>query len=470
MSCNFIQNPYQIKVNKEISQSHLLNYIKQNVIFIKRLFNFDETNYYINNRVTFVKDIFNLIKILRFKEQTAFKAVTYMDYILYNNQLNSDITIASIVLSSFIISAKFCEIDPKIPNLIKFCETFMQITNFKYAFSKSEINYYEMFCLQQLEYKLNVTTMYDSLNFLFNSDFFKNKFFIENNENTERAYYKSLKIIEDILLYDGELYISDHPYILVKYIVSYILEYYFNNEICKSFNKKFNDKEKLKESNQIKLLELLNKKFGRETDYIHLNNIDNYLDTIISIREDSTFNSTDNKNNDLSQNEVRNNNIVPRKKIFLDDEIYLKKNFIELNEIFVKNIRKKKINFDNLSVKNINKINLCNSFINSYPNMKLRKFQSSNFNNNKNNKKDMKIELYINKIQNNSIEKKKNINFDSFLNNVKIKNNLNRNIFLKPEKRKIKKYSTIDYNNNSRYLEKNNMNNFNFRRSFISHY
>jgi hypothetical protein len=102
--------------------------------------------------------------------------------------------------------------------------------------------------------------------------------------------------------------------------------------------------------------------------------------------------------------------------------------------------------------------------------MKLRKFQSSNFNNNKNNKKDMNIELYINKIQNNSIEKKKNINFDSFLNNVKIKNNLNRNIFLKPEKRKIKKYSTIDYNNNSRYLEKNNMNNFNFRRSFISHY
>ena len=343
MSCKFIQNPYQIKVNKEISQFHLLNYIKQNVIYIKRLFNFDETNYYINNRVTFVKDIFNLIKILRFKEETAFKAVKYMDYILYNNQLNSDITIASIVLSSFIIAAKFCEIDPKIPNLIKFCETFMQITNFKYAFSKSEINYYEMYCLKKLEYKLNVTTIYDSLNFLFNSDFFKNKFFIDNNENTERAYYKSLKIIEDILLFDGELYISEHPYILVKYIVSYILEYYFNSEICKSFNKKFNDKEKLKESNQIKLLELLNKKFGRETDYIHLNNIDNYLDTIISIREDSTFNSTDIKNNDLNKNEISNNNIIKRKKVFLDDEIYLKKNFIELNEIFVKNIRKKKL-------------------------------------------------------------------------------------------------------------------------------
>jgi hypothetical protein len=419
--------------------------------------------------VTFVKDIFNLIKILRFKEQTAFKAITYMDYILYNNQLNSDITIASIVLSSFIISAKFCEIDPKIPNLIKFCETFMQITNFKYAFSKSEINYYEMYCLKKLEYKLNVTTIYDSLNFLFNSDFFKNKFFIDNNENTERAYYKSLKIIEDILLFDGELYISEHPYILVKYIVSYILEYYFNSEICKSFNKKFNDKEKLKESNQIKLLELLNKKFGRETDYIHLNNIDNYLDTIISIREDSTFNSTDNKNSDLNKNEVSNNNNVTRKKGFLDNEIDLKNNLIELNDIFIKNIRKKKINIDNLSEKNVNKLNLCNSFINPFPIMKLRKFQSSNFNNK--NKKDIKIELYINKLQNNSIEKKKN-NFDSFFNNVKIKNNLNRNNFLKPEKRKIKKYSTIDYNNNDNSYKnnKNNMNNFNFRRSFISHY
>ena len=228
MSCNFIQNPYQIKVNKEISQSHLLNYIKQNVIFIKRLFNFDETNYYINNRVTFVKDIFNLIKILRFKEQTAFKAVTYMDYILYNNQLNSDITIASIVLSSFIISAKFCEIDPKIPNLIKFCESFMQITNFKYAFSKSEINFYEMFCLKKLEYKLNVTTMYDVLNFFFNSDFFQTQFFSEN-ENLEKSYYKSLKIIEDIIFYESELYISDNPYLLVKYIVYYILSFYFNN-------------------------------------------------------------------------------------------------------------------------------------------------------------------------------------------------------------------------------------------------
>ena len=468
MSCKFIQNPYQIKVNKEISQNHILNYIKQNVIYIKRLFNFDETNYYINNRVTFVKDIFNLIKILRFKEETAFKAVKYMDYILYNNQLNSDITIASIVLSSFIIAAKFCEIDPKIPNLIKFCETFMQITNFKYAFSKSEINYYEMYCLKKLEYKLNVTTIYDSLNFLFNSDFFKNKFFIDNNENTERAYYKSLKIIEDILLYDGELYISDHPYILVKYIVSYILEYYFNNEICKSFNKKFNDKEKLKESNQIKLLELLNKKFGRETDYIHLNNIDNYLDTIISIREDSTFNSTDIKNNDLNKNEISNNNIIKRKKVFLDDEINLSKNLIEFNDIFVKNIRRKKINFDNLSVKNTNKLNLYYSFMNPNPIMKLRKFQSTNL---KKNNKDMKIELYINKIQNNSIEKKKNINFDSLLNNVKIKKNLNRNSFLKQEKRKIKKYSTIDYNNNDNsYKEKNSMNNFNFRRSFISHY
>ena len=468
MSCNFIQNPYQIKVNKEISQSHLLNYIKQNVIYIKRLFNFDETNYYINNRVTFVKDIFNLIKILRFKEETAFKAVKYMDYILYNNQLNSDITIASIVLSSFIIAAKFCEIDPKIPNLIKFCETFMQITNFKYAFSKSEINYYEMYCLKKLEYKLNVTTIYDSLNFLFNSDFFKNKFFIDNNENTERAYYKSLKIIEDILLFDGELYISEHPYILVKYIVSYILEYYFNSEICKSFNKKFNDKEKLKESNQIKLLELLNKKFGRETDYIHLNNIDNYLDTIISIREDSTFNSTDIKNNDLNKNEISNNNIIKRKKVFLDDEINLSKNLIEFNDIFVKNIRRKKINFDNLSVKNTNKLNLYYSFMNPNPIMKLRKFQSTNL---KKNNKDMKIELYINKIQNNSIEKKKNINFDSLLNNVKIKKNLNRNSFLKQEKRKIKKYSTIDYNNNDNsYKEKNSMNNFNFRRSFISHY
>ena len=468
MSCKFIQNPYQIKVNKEISQNHILNYIKQNVIYIKRLFNFDETNYYINNRVTFVKDIFNLIKILRFKEETAFKAVKYMDYILYNNQLNSDITIASIVLSSFIISAKFCEIDPKIPNLIKFCETFMQITNFKYAFSKSEINYYEMYCLKKLEYKLNVTTIYDSLNFLFNSDFFKNKFFIDNNENTERAYYKSLKIIEDILLFDGELYISEHPYILVKYIVSYILEYYFNSEICKSFNKKFNDKEKLKESNQIKLLELLNKKFGRETDYIHLNNIDNYLDTIISIREDSTFNSTDIKNNDLNKNEISNNNIIKRKKVFLDDEINLSKNLIEFNDIFVKNIRRKKINFDNLSVKNTNKLNLYYSFMNPNPIMKLRKFQSTNL---KKNNKDMKIELYINKIQNNSIEKKKNINFDSLLNNVKIKKNLNRNSFLKQEKRKIKKYSTIDYNNNDNsYKEKNSMNNFNFRRSFISHY
>lgn len=468
MSCKFIQNPYQIKVNKEISQNHILNYIKQNVIYIKRLFNFDETNYYINNRVTFVKDIFNLIKILRFKEETAFKAVKYMDYILYNNQLNSDITIASIVLSSFIIAAKFCEIDPKIPNLIKFCETFMQITNFKYAFSKSEINYYEMYCLKKLEYKLNVTTIYDSLNFLFNSDFFKNKFFIENNENTERAYYKSLKIIEDILLFDGELYISEHPYILVKYIVSYILEYYFNSEICKSFNKKFNDKEKLKESNQIKLLELLNKKFGRETDYIHLNNIDNYLDTIISIREDSTFNSTDIKNNDLNKNEISNNNIIKRKKVFLDDEINLSKNLIEFNDIFVKNIRRKKINFDNLSVKNTNKLNLYYSFMNPNPIMKLRKFQSTNL---KKNNKDMKIELYINKIQNNSIEKKKNINFDSLLNNVKIKKNLNRNSFLKQEKRKIKKYSTIDYNNNDNsYKEKNSMNNFNFRRSFISHY
>jgi len=468
MSCKFIQNPYQIKVNKEISQNHILNYIKQNVIYIKRLFNFDETNYYINNRVTFVKDIFNLIKILRFKEETAFKAVKYMDYILYNNQLNSDITIASIVLSSFIIAAKFCEIDPKIPNLIKFCETFMQITNFKYAFSKSEINYYEMYCLKKLEYKLNVTTIYDSLNFLFNSDFFKNKFFIDNNENTERAYYKSLKIIEDILLFDGELYISEHPYILVKYIVSYILEYYFNSEICKSFNKKFNDKEKLKESNQIKLLELLNKKFGRETDYIHLNNIDNYLDTIISIREDSTFNSTDIKNNDLNKNEISNNNIIKRKKVFLDDEINLSKNLIEFNDIFVKNIRRKKINFDNLSVKNTNKLNLYYSFMNPNPIMKLRKFQSTNL---KKNNKDMKIELYINKIQNNSIEKKKNINFDSLLNNVKIKKNLNRNSFLKQEKRKIKKYSTIDYNNNDNsYKEKNSMNNFNFRRSFISHY
>ncbi len=468
MSCKFIQNPYQSKINKEISQSLLLIYLKQNSIYIKRLLNLNENNYFINNRITFIKDIFNLIKTFRFKEQTAFKAIIYLDYILYNNEINSDVEIASIVLSSFIIACKFCEIDPKIPNLIKFCETFMQITNFKYAFSRSEINFYEMFCLKKLEYKLNVTTMYDVLNFFFNSDFFQTQFFSEH-ENSEKSYYKSLKIIEDILLYEGELYISDNPYLLVKYIVSYILEFYFNNEISKSFNKKFNDKEKLKEINQNKLLELLNKKFGRKTDYVHLNNNENYLDTILSIREDSTLISTDNS---FFKNkfELKNN---PKKNIFLNEDFDLKSSINELNNIF----RRKKLDIRNLSVKNYNNnLNFPNSFLNN--NNKLKKYQSKKFENedSKNRLQLSNLNIFVktnSKREFLSMERKKKkiINLDYIIPSVILRKNSNRNHILKNSlgDKIRKKYCTLEYNNDS-IKEKNNTNNFSFRRSFISHY
>lgn len=111
-------------------------------------------------------------------------------------------------------------------------------------------------------------------------------------------------------------------------------------------------------------------------------------------------------------------------------------------------------------------------------NNKLKKYQSKKFENedSKNRLQLSNLNIFVktnSKREFLSMERKKKkiINLDYIIPSVKIRKNSNRNHILKNSlgDKIRKKYCTLECNSVN-IKEKNNTNNFSFRRSFISHY
>ena len=116
----------------------------------------DKLNVY-TKRSEMIKLLNKLVHKLRFRSQTFYLSILYLDLIM---NLNTEIKVELITISVLLLAAKFDENDTTVPNLIYF-KNLME----NYFITLDDIQKYELICLNMLEYKLNYNTAYHYINF-----------------------------------------------------------------------------------------------------------------------------------------------------------------------------------------------------------------------------------------------------------------------------------------------------------------
>ena len=258
----------KFKLNYEIPYIKLYEDMKKNCVKLSKYFSLNNSNdnikFNIDLRNSLVKNIFILSKKLKFKSLTIFKTINYFDLILNLYSPKDERDYMKIALICFIISSKFWENDPLIPNIIFFIRKFSEIINNKYFFSFNEIRLFEIECLKILNYNLNICNKYDFLYFYFSQGIV----YFENNKKIinkiEKIYLIIRNLIEEISISNIEIEYYSKSYLIIKYIIKSLIEKYFNNEQANYFLNKYKNEELLdnKIKKQLDLL-LNNKKNNR---------------------------------------------------------------------------------------------------------------------------------------------------------------------------------------------------------------
>lgn len=165
---------------------------------------------YLSKRREIIKIMIPTSQKMEFCSQTLFNAILYLDIIFYNERTSSVQKLNEFVLYGLcclIISSKYNENDPNVPELKKFISSLSTVTRFRYRFSVSEIAKGEVFCLQHLDYKLNYYSIYQYISFFFVHGILlfdyggKENQINENvsNKFLEQAYYVSRQILNYII-------------------------------------------------------------------------------------------------------------------------------------------------------------------------------------------------------------------------------------------------------------------------------
>ena len=164
------------------------------------------------------KSIFNILhKImlkLGFKSQVFFLSANYLDIIFSSKKINnSKINIYAIALAALSISAKFCEMDPIVPELQYFIKLYNHFMGYKlkYPIFLNDLKSAEIYILKLLNYKLNYYTIYDFNSFIFIHGILKSQ--KENNN------YKQKQLLEKI--YKRSRYYLDVTLINTKLCFKY---------------------------------------------------------------------------------------------------------------------------------------------------------------------------------------------------------------------------------------------------------
>ena len=192
-----------------------------------RAINLNTSTFYLS-RTDIVKIIFRVNGSFRYKSLTAHKAITYFDYIMHNNNIEKN-NIPLIALCCYILSAKFCENDPTIPEESKFIEVFTKFSNFQYNFTVNDVYKWEVFCIKKLNYDLIRYTLYDFLHF-----YFVNGILLVNDVQTltnserikklEKIYNKAREVIDYIMTNEGDFCFKKKNYVIAKNILKFAME------------------------------------------------------------------------------------------------------------------------------------------------------------------------------------------------------------------------------------------------------
>ena len=171
----------------------------------------DETMRLYKERRRFLIELMKKLKEkLKFRSQTLFLAIYYMDIIYSNSSIDHNQLMNSselIAISTIQIAAKFDENDPDIPAISQFQTIFSKINDLTNFFTLDEIKKSEIDCLIALDYKLNYFSVYHFLVFFIThgiiTDDEVSKFF--EKENIEPSKEVSEKIVEKIYAFSREI-------------------------------------------------------------------------------------------------------------------------------------------------------------------------------------------------------------------------------------------------------------------------
>lgn len=194
---------------------------------------------YRENRNEFIKYILSMNGIFRFKTLTAYKAIFYLDFIMFQNEIEKKY-FPAITLSCYILSTKYCENDPNVPSVRKFCEVFYKVSK-KFYLTTIDINKSEVFCLAKLGFDLHRYTLYDFVSFCFVHGILEENFDKSNLstkiKKLEKIYNKAREIIDYLLLVQGEFVFENSTFIISKTVLKVVVENLIGKEHSKKIDR-----------------------------------------------------------------------------------------------------------------------------------------------------------------------------------------------------------------------------------------
>ncbi len=207
----------------EVFHKDILRIMKTNVYD-----NYFKNNYhYISSEYLMTRSsLFSLIRKISnqmgFKSQTFFLSIYYLD-ILFSKNKKIECNYKILGLACLLLSAKYIENDPCVPNLANFIKVYNNLVDYKYFISATDLFYAEVLTCKMLGYKLNYYTIYDFDSFFFShgiikieqlreinngiySNFVNGNNFEINSSNSvfirkilEKIYHKSRQLLELII-------------------------------------------------------------------------------------------------------------------------------------------------------------------------------------------------------------------------------------------------------------------------------
>ena len=174
------------------------------------------------------KSIFNILhKIMLkfgFKSQVFFLSTNYLDIIFSSKKINiSKLNIYTLALAALSVSAKFCEIDPIVPELQYFIKIYNHFMGYKikYPIFLNDLKIAEIYILKLLNYKLNYYTIYDFNSFIFIHGILKSQ--KDNNNYKEKLIlekiYKKSRYYLDVTLINTKLCFKYDALFITIYIL-----------------------------------------------------------------------------------------------------------------------------------------------------------------------------------------------------------------------------------------------------------
>ena len=181
----------------------------------------DKNKIYFENRKEIKILIKNINTCLDNNSSTFFLSLFYMDFIFENYSLeeiiNEDMndiflsnniykinTYILLSLACLVISSKFNEKDPHVPDLNSFLRVYNKYSKFYCIFSLNELMKAEVYILKILKYKLNYYSLYQFVTFFFSNGILFERD-IQKSELIKKLKHSEKKILEKIYVKSREI-------------------------------------------------------------------------------------------------------------------------------------------------------------------------------------------------------------------------------------------------------------------------